>query len=282
MIDILCGYTADRDETLVAYLYGEIDQAERAQFEAHVSTCDRCRRELAQLRELRGQLQTWSEPSMPEPGLQALPAGARTAPRLVDPGIAARAANAPRRLPWDRWRPLPVWAKTAAALLVLGASAGLANLDVRYGANGLAIRTGWLSRPSGASHSAGAAPNAAGGDVAASSPWRTDLQALEERLQTEIHASPAPPLRSRSGAGDDGEVLRQVRALLRESERQQQNDLALRIAEVMKEFDAKRNADLMNINQSMRAMQSNTGIEVLKQREALSRLDYLVRASGQR
>jgi len=73
-----------------------------------------------------------------------------------------------------------------------------------------------------------------------------------------------------------------VRVLLRESERQQQNDLALRIAEVMKEFDAKRNADLMNINQSMRTMQSNTGIEVLKQREALSRLDYLVRASGQR
>jgi hypothetical protein len=28
-------------------------------------------------------------------------------------------------------------------------------------------------------------------------------------------------------------------------------------------------------------MQSNTGIEVLKQREALSRLDYLVRTSGQ-
>jgi hypothetical protein len=79
----------------------------------------------------------------------------------------------------------------------------------------------------------------------------------------------------------DTETVRQVRALVRESERKQQNELALRIAEVMREFDTKRGADLVNINQTLRAMQSNTGIEVLKQREALSRLDYLVRTSGQ-
>jgi len=213
----------------------------------------------------------------------ALPPPPRTAPRLVHTGIAPGATDpAPHRQRWNRWRDLS-WARAAAALLVLGVSGGLANLDVRYDASGFSIRTGWLPRPSGTSPVRGAAPNASSAlaaDATSSSPWRTDLQALEERLKTEIHASPAP--RPGWGPADEGDMLRQVRVLLRESERQQQNDLALRIAEVMKEFDAKRNADLMNINQSMRTMQSNTGIEVLKQREALSRLDYLVRASGQR
>ncbi len=62
MADILCGYTADRDETLVAYLYGEIEPAQRSAFEAHIATCDRCRHELVEMQGLRDRLQDWKVP----------------------------------------------------------------------------------------------------------------------------------------------------------------------------------------------------------------------------
>ena len=67
MADILCGYTADRDETLVAYLYGDIEPAQRATFDAHISTCERCRHEVADLQQVREQLQLWTAPEVPHP-----------------------------------------------------------------------------------------------------------------------------------------------------------------------------------------------------------------------
>src|SRR6476659_6850372 len=52
---------------------------------------------------------------------------------------AVRASLEPRA--W--WHQVPVWAQVAAAMLVLGLSASIANLDVRYGAGGLNVTTGW-------------------------------------------------------------------------------------------------------------------------------------------
>ena len=64
MADILCGYTADRDETLTAYLYGEIDPAQRVLFEGHIATCERCRNELADLQGVRLRLPEWPAPEL--------------------------------------------------------------------------------------------------------------------------------------------------------------------------------------------------------------------------
>ena len=75
MADILCGYTADRDETLIAYVYGEIDPAQRVTFEGHIATCERCRNELADLRSVRLRLQEWEAPESARP-LVRIPAGA--------------------------------------------------------------------------------------------------------------------------------------------------------------------------------------------------------------
>ena len=44
------------------------------------------------------------------------------------------------------WREIPAWAQAAAAVLLLGVAAGLANLDIRYDGEGLRVRTGWLAR----------------------------------------------------------------------------------------------------------------------------------------
>ena len=128
MADILCGYTADRDETLIAYLYGEIDPAQRVTFEGHIATCERCRNELADLQGVRLRLQEWPAPELARPFVR-IPAGAAIHADL--PAIASIDGNdGPRAT--ARERGLPVWAQTAAALLFLGVSAGIANLDVHY------------------------------------------------------------------------------------------------------------------------------------------------------
>ena len=74
----------------------------------------------------------------------------------------------------------------------------------------------------------------------------------------------------------DGEVLRRVRALLEESERKQQRELALRVAQVIRDVNAQREADLVKIDRSLGLIQNNTGVEAMKQRELLN---YLVRVS---
>lgn len=248
MADILCGYTVDRDEILIAYLYGEIDAAPRAAFEAHLVTCERCRNELSDLRSVRSSLQEWTAPEATSSAASGVPLPA------VRPGRAA-------------WlREMPLWARAAAALLVVGASAGMANLDVRYDRDGLRVRTGWSgSRAPAATEVANTQP--AGGTGA---PWRADLEALEQRLRTE---GPGATAKVRDAADSpDAQLLRRVRALVQESERRQQNDIALRIAEVARDFDAKRGADLVNIDRSLRTIQSSTGIEVARQGQVLNYL----------
>src|SRR4029450_10147444 len=67
MADILCGYTADRDETLTAYLYGEIDPAQRITFEGHIATCERCRNELADRQAIPLRRPEWPAPELGHP-----------------------------------------------------------------------------------------------------------------------------------------------------------------------------------------------------------------------
>jgi anti-sigma factor RsiW len=288
MAEILCGYTADRDDTLMAYLYGEIEPEPRAAFEAHLATCERCRRELGDLQDVRGHLRGWRIPDAKRP--------------IVDRASLAQdlSSDAGTLAPDGRTgirtilRNMPAWAQVAAALVFVGVAAGVANLDVRYEQGGLSVRTGW-SRTAAPSVTSGRRPASLAGVETSvpiqnesvgspTVPWRADLERLERRLRTEFRggtSTQAATSTATAAAELDVQFLRRVRALIDESERRQQNELALRIAEVVREFDAKRGADLVNIDRSLRAIQSNTGVEVLRQREALSRLDYLVRTSGQ-
>ena len=129
MTQIYCHLQHDREETLIAYLYDDIDPVARAAFDEHLGTCERCRTELRTLSGVRKQLARWAPPELTVASAAAaghpLPAHA--------PATAARS--------W--WRDIPAWAQVAAALLFLGVSAGVANLDVRYDHNGLTVRTGW-------------------------------------------------------------------------------------------------------------------------------------------
>jgi anti-sigma factor RsiW len=274
MTEMICGYTGDREQAIVSYVYGEAGDAEwneRAAFEAHLVTCDRCRTELAAVEDVRVALAQWTPPTLRSLDQSRFGAVGAPAPPAAPPGRQS-------------WRDIPVWAQTAAALLCLGAAAGVANLDVQYGAGGLRVRTGWSSTLSVPVAESRPAP------AAAAAPWRQDLTALEQRLRADLgqasQANATSPIAGTAPAGSDVDaasagVIRRVRALVEESERRQQRELALRLGEVMRDVNAQRQADLVRIDHNIGAMQNTTGREMLRQRSEM--LNYVtVRTAAQR
>lgn len=251
MTDMSCTYGDGRDEAIVTWLYddSEWSPAQRGRFETHLDTCARCRADVAALEGVRAQLAHWSPP---EPGF--VPANRHSALR-----------------PQQWWRQVPAWAQVAAALLFLGVSAGIANLDVHYDQSGLSVRTGW-SKP---------APAVA---QTAAEPWKAEIASLESQLKHEIRASqadaqPGPPVRTVAAAPADAELARRVRALVEESEKRQQRELALRLAELLRDINTQRQADLVKIDRTLGVVQNNVGIEVMKNRQQINQIDLLYRAS---
>src|SRR5207245_4343393 len=135
------------------------------------------------------------------------------------------------------------WAQVAAAMLVLGVSAGAANLNVHYDADGFTVRTGWLKSSPAVTeyvgHDVSRAETNPARDLTLSStaPWRGDLAAVERQLRSELRSATARPVMAR---GDDAEIVRRVRALIADSERKEQSELALRVASVMRDVNAGR------------------------------------------
>src|SRR5258708_8840633 len=163
MTDIVCGYP-ERDETIVGYFYNDIDPAERRVFQQHLLTCTTCRDEIAAFKTVQKQLARWDPP---------LPASISN--RELDPQSANRN---PQSSPW--WREIPAWVHVAAALLFLGLSAGVANLDVHYDASGLSLRTGWSTPAAVAAAPSNDTP-----------PWRPHPLRLHHHLKS--HARPPRP-----------------------------------------------------------------------------------------
>src|SRR5215831_3569293 len=246
MTDTLCNYP-DRDEHLVAYLYDDIESAERAAFGLHLSNCRSCQEDLSALRGVRSALSTWAPP---------------------EPAFASRESRAasagPRAARW--WHEVPAWAQVAAALFVIGVSATIANLDVRYDRSGLSIRTGW-SKPQASAENA--------------EPWRAELAALQSQVRTmaKQEASAVPAATEQPPSISEAELRRRVRMLLDERETRIQNEIALAVANVMKDYQAQRLADLARIDQTIGYVRTNTMTEQLKQREAVN---YLLKVSSQK
>jgi hypothetical protein len=179
----------------------------------------------------------------------------------------------------------------AAALLFLGVAAGIANLDVRYDSTGLSIRTGWLP-PSRAARFG--EPGNVAGPVAAPAmtppgtasqmnvaATREELNALERRLKTEFHAT---PVTSTTAAGQvtparvssDAEIVRRVRALVEESEKRQQRELALRLAEALRDVNMQRQADLVKVDRALGTVENKLGVQVLRNQQ---QMNYFIRTS---
>src|SRR5688572_23154741 len=112
-------------ESLIAFVYGELPRDEQRAFDAHLSACAACRDEVAGLRAVRDDLLAWAPPECRD-----LPSSWAVEPRAAV-------------TPMDRMRSwAPAFGLAAAATLVLAAAASIANLEVRYDDQGLAVRTG--------------------------------------------------------------------------------------------------------------------------------------------
>jgi hypothetical protein len=230
----------ERKELLISFLYDEIDPVAKREFQKHLSTCVECRDELAELGATRAQIATWTPPD------------ADLGFRII------RGADAPKR----RWFDFsPAWGLAAAAVLLLAIGAGIANLDIRYGNDGLVVRTGWRHADDLAQQSAAA--NVAPVD------WKSQADQLDQRVRQIERAlathQQSSPIQNASVSEE------RVRDIVGQSETRQQRAFAARLADMTREFDARRQLDLAMIDQGMTRLQNTSAGEVRQYREYLNR-----------
>lgn len=225
-------------EQLVAYLYDDLSAADRAAFDGHLAACAACREELAALGATRRHLTRWSPP---EPEFNV---------RVVRGGAPAPSARG--------WRTavLPQWGlAAAAALLLLAGAAALANIEVRYDANGFAVRTGWGGEPPApaapAAVSTGPAAALPAADPApASEEWKAAIVALERRLQ-QIEGAQAARTARTVTAGAPAISPAELRGILEESEARTRAEIAVQMAQLWKDVNAARRSDFVQVQRTL-------------------------------
>ncbi len=219
-------FTCDDKQTLIAYLYGEIEPAARQAVAGHLAQCGACAAEFTALGGVRSELGLWVAPHAE-----------------LDFAIVKKselpASNVLRPARW--WNAVPVWAQAAAAILVLAAGAAIANVQVRSGPDGFTVSTGWMPP-------AAPAPSERFDDAAVDQRIERALVALEQQLRGEIRSTrdPAAPVAAR-GPADDA-TLRRVQQLLAESEQRQQRELAARLIDFSRDINMQRRADMQSIS----------------------------------
>ncbi len=242
----------DSKELLVAFLYDEIEPDARQDFERHLTQCDECRDEVAGLRSTRRQLTRWSPP-VPELGFQ----------------IIRRPAALPRPAARPAWRGLIGLA--AAAVLVLAAAAALAHIEVRYGADGVVVRTGWQNTPAAVEAAAVRPADQPGAAASAASSPQT--AALEQRVrQLEASLVGRGAALPASSDAEDRAVLRRVGELVAQSEARQQRTMTTHLARLTQDIDARRKMDLALIDQGLMRVQSQSGAELRQSRDLMQRM----------
>ncbi len=243
----------NNSDLLIGFVYGEIDAHERAAIESHLATCAACRNEVAELRAARGHLAAWTPPQ-PDFGFQIV----RSQNATPAPADGARVLRPAR---WFK----PAWGLAAAAVLVLAAAAAIANVEIRYDAQGLVVRTGWARDAAPVTANAQTA-TASGALVPVS---REELGTLNRRLaELERIASTqnAAVVQAASGPRmSDAEILRRMREMLNTSEARQQRELATQITQVIRDVDTVRQIDYARYQQGIGQLRGQTAAEVANQ-----------------
>lgn len=250
-------------ELLIAYLYEDLSGADRAAFEAHMRECAECREEVKALGAVRMDLAAWAPPQ-PDLGFRVVRGASDTGHVLRMPVASWRA--------W--WTPAAGFA--AAAVLVLAAASAIARVEVHRGPDGVTVRTGWSATAqaeSSASYAA-ARSNATAQDVRLTAAPPVDLAflaGLERRLTAlesgSLRDSGLRNASSLSARAADAEIVKRVRELLAQSENRQKGELALRIAQVMRDVDAQRVADLTRIQQGLGRIDASVTAEAASHRD---------------
>lgn len=249
--------TEDNKPLLIGYLYGELAPAERRVFESHLASCAACRDEVASLRATREDLIAWAPPECRD-----LPSSWIEAPAAVSPGARLRA-----------WA--PAFGLAAAAMLVLAASAAIANLEVRYGADGLVVRTG-RAPVSVASASNQQPLTAAPREAASVEPsyvTASELAAFEARLRATFAAPDSRGLaRAASVSSATPQLSADVRRLIEESEERTRQEMASRFLDLVRDVEGHRRADMLRVQQVLGQVQRTTGAEAAQTRDIVNRL----------
>lgn len=229
-------------ELLVGFIYDDLSAEDRAALAGHLTICAACRLELDALGRTRQHLAAWAPP---------------------EPTMNFRVVQSPRSsvvpLPAPRRRLLaavPGWGLAAAAsLLLLAGAAAIANLEVRYDAAGVVVRTGWSSTvgsaaaPAIATVAAASAPVPAARAASSSEQLEATVAALTRRLG-EIEAAQSE-YAVRLAAARAAITTPELRKILAESEARQRTEIALRVANLWKDVNASRASDLMRVQQAL-------------------------------
>ena len=257
----------DPDALLVLLYDDEGSPDERAALAEHVATCGSCAHVVGSLDATRGMLGAWHAPRLP---------------------LGFALVRDPRPSPARQvlWR----GGLAAAAVLVLAAASSLARVEVKYDEAGFSLKTGASPiAPSVASSVAPPAVPAASlavtpvamqsvpvapasatpaSDVVAAAPWRADLELLSTQLRSEwarqaeqmraarppaatLTAAAAPAQAGPGRSMTDEELIRRVQDLLDRSEVRQQQNLALRVTELGRQFAVQRQADIVQVEQTL-------------------------------
>src|SRR5215831_9506967 len=149
-------------DLLVAFLYDDVNDMDRAKVEMHLRACEECRTELNALRSVRVDLAAWAPP-LPDLGFRIV----RDAKHLESRDSKHLESTDAEHLndisdskpaPKPSWRAwwTPAAGLAAAATLVLAAALSLAHIEIHSGADGITVRTGWpSSAPAGQSENVG-------------------------------------------------------------------------------------------------------------------------------
>ena len=94
---------------------------------------------------------------------------------------------------------------------------------------------------------------------------------------TDILLPPASIERVSSSSNPDStasadDMLKRVQALIDQSESRQQRELALRLQDVVHDFDTQRQADMRRVNQNFGQLEDQTSQEVARNRELVNSL----------
>jgi hypothetical protein len=230
-------------ELLVGYVYDELETADRKAIQQHLASCRECRDEAQALRGTRSHLTAWQVP-MGTPALQPIVADAS---------------------PASRFRVRSGWGLAAAAALVLAAASALANLEIRTVDGGLMIRTGWSApAPVQASNAAQPAPEISREDLTA---LLQRVSQLETALAAQPSTAPVANVSHSTSAPHDADILRRVRQLVADSETRQEQALAARLMQGMREMQAAHTSDLMRVERVTNQLQGSFNDEVVRSRE---------------
>ena len=250
-------------EQLVSYVYEELSASERVEFERHLSDCAGCRQELAELRGTRHLLASWAPPQ-PEFNFHIV-----------------RGA-APPAAPSRRFAFVPQWALSAAAALLLAAGvAAVANLEVRYGTDGLVVRTGWMhgSAAAGSPSEAPAGGAAQAAPVSASSDQlQRNVELLAARLR-DLEQAQAAQLTRAAAPARAAITAPELRRILAELESRQRTEMALQVSQVWKDFNAARVTDFSRLQDVVSRAQGVTNQQLRQHRDSI---ESLYRTASQR